>query len=278
MLSVTSGFAVLIIVVMIATVTAVGRRFIRAAAVASGATGNRPPAVRLVTPLIGGWLVLAIALATTGFFVTDASEAPPRIAWAVVPLVLGIALLAASPGLRRTIDAVPPDRLIGVQLYRVLGGVFLVGWALGIFPTVFALPAGFGDVLIGVTAPLVAKNLRNGYPLSRRLAILWNVVGLADLVMAVTLGVLSAPGQLQRFAFDRPNVAISEFPFVIVPTVLVPLSVLLHVFSLRSLTRSRSAAIPVGLDRRARGLGTGGLSRVGEKPALEELSGANERH
>jgi len=254
MLSVTSGFAMLIIVVMIATVTAVGKGFVRAAAAAAGATGNRPPAVRLVTPLIGGWLVLAIALAASGFFVTDPSEAPPRIAWALVPLVLGIALLAASSGFRRTIDAVPPDRLIGVQLYRVLGGVFVVGWALGIFPAVFALPAGLGDLLIGVAAPRIAKDLRNGYPASRRRAILWNVLGLADLVMAVALGVLSAPGPLQRFAFDRPNVAISEFPFVIVPTVLVPLSVLLHVFSLRSLTRSRSAAaaIPAGLDRPAR--------------------------
>jgi hypothetical protein len=129
-----------------------------------------------------------------------------------------------------------------------------VGWALGIFPAVFALPAGLGDVLIGVAAPLVAKNLRNGHPASQRRAILWNVLGLADLVVAITLGVLSAPGPFQRFALDRPNVAISEFPFVIVPTVLVPLSVLLHVLSLRSLTRSRpaAAAIPAGLDRSAR--------------------------
>jgi hypothetical protein len=251
MLSVTSGFAVLIIVVMIATVAAVRKGFARAAAAAASGMGNRSAVVRFVTLSLAGWLVLAVVLAATGFFVTGSSEAP-RIAWALVPLALGIALLAASPGFRRTIDAVPPDRLVGVQLYRVLGGVFLVGWALGIFPAVFALPAGLGDVLIGVTAPRVAKNLRNGHPASRRLAILWNVLGLADLVVAVTLGVLSAPGPFQRFALDRPNVAISEFPFVIVPTVLVPLSVLLHVFSLRSLTRSRSAAIPAGLDRSAR--------------------------
>jgi hypothetical protein len=252
MLSVTSGFAVLIITVMIATFTAVGTGFVRTAAAVAGATGIRPLAVRLVAPLLGAWLVLGLVLAATGFFVTDPSQAPPQIAWALVPLVLGISLLAASPGFRRTIDAVPPDQLIKVQLYRVLGGVFLVGWALGVLPGVFALPAGFGDVLIGVTAPLVAKNLPNGHPVWRRLAILWNVVGLADLVMAVTLGVLSAPGQFQRFAFDRPNAAIGEFPFVIIPTVLVPLSVLLHVFSLRSLARSRSAAIPAGLDRSGR--------------------------
>ena len=47
------------------------------------------------------------------------------------------------------------------------------------------------------------------------------------------------PGPLQRLAFDSPNTAISAFPLVLIPTVLVPLSVLLHVFSLRSLALAR---------------------------------------
>lgn len=161
--------------------------------------------------------------------------------------MLGIALLAASPGFRRTIDAVPPDRLIGVQLYRVLGGVFLVGWALGIFPAVFALPAGLGDVLIGVAAPLVAKNLRNGHPASQRRAPR-RPRGRHNAGRSLRAG--PVPTVPARPAERR----ISEFPFVIVPTVLVPLSVLLHALSLRSLTRSRpaAAAIPAGLDRSAR--------------------------
>jgi hypothetical protein len=88
MLSVTFGFAVLIIVAMIATVTAVGKGFARAAATAASGTGSRrPAALRLVTPLLGGWLVLAVVLAATGFFVTGPSEAP-RIGWALVPLAL----------------------------------------------------------------------------------------------------------------------------------------------------------------------------------------------
>ena len=59
--------------------------------------------------------------------------------------------------------------------------------------------------------------------------------------MAVTLGVLSAPGRFQRLALEAPNAAISAFPFVLIPMVLVPLSILLHVFSLRNL-RGREGA------------------------------------
>lgn len=124
----------------------------------------------------------------------------------------------------------------------------------GRFPAVFALPAGWGDVLIGLmTAPIVAWLLWKRHPWSRRLAVLWNVAGIADLVTAVTLGVLSAPGSFHRLALETPNAAISAFPFVLIPTVLVPLSILLHVFSLRKRARndpkcSDSASTPSAVD------------------------------
>jgi len=68
---------------------------------------------------------------------------------------------------------------------------------------------------------------------ARPLAIVWNVLGLVDLFLAVTLGVLSAPGPLQLLAHDTPNTLITAFPLVVIPTFLVPLWVLLHVYSLR---------------------------------------------
>jgi hypothetical protein len=48
----------------------------------------------------------------------------------------------------------PPPWLIGIQLYRVLGLNFLVLYALGRLPAEFALPAGVGDVIVGLAAPL----------------------------------------------------------------------------------------------------------------------------
>ncbi|HMA19049.1 MAG TPA: hypothetical protein VKS03_11480 [Thermoanaerobaculia bacterium] len=231
------GIAVLITGVTLVMFGVVGAGFHRQArAVAS--PGLRDGAVRLVGPLLAAWWLAALLLATGGFFAAGRPGAP-RIAWASVPLIVGLTLYAASAAYRRTIDGTPPDRLIGAQVYRLLGGVFVVGWALGLLPGIFALPAGLGDLAIGAAAPLVASLLRKRRPQARRAAVLWNVVGLADLVMAVTLGVLSTPGRLQRLSFGAPNTAISAYPFVLVPTVLVPLSVLLHVFSLRGLWKSR---------------------------------------
>jgi fructose-specific phosphotransferase system IIC component len=75
-----------------------------------------------------------------------------------------------------------------------LGGVFIAGYAYGQLPAVFALPAGLRDILIGLLAPVVATLVAAQHPWALRGALLWNLAGIADLVMAVTLGVLSASG------------------------------------------------------------------------------------
>jgi hypothetical protein len=45
----------------------------------------------------------------------------------------------------------------------------------------------------------------------------WNLLGLADIVVAVTTGFLSSPSPIQLFAFDNPNTLIMAFPLVMIP-------------------------------------------------------------
>lgn len=68
----------------------------------------------------------------------------------------------------------------------------------------------------------------------------WTVLGIAELVPAVTLGFLTSPAPFQQLALAMPNSAITRFPFVLFPTFVVPVSILLHV---ATLWRLRSAAI-----------------------------------
>jgi hypothetical protein len=192
-----------------------------------------------VLPLIGAgafvgtWLVLAFWLGASGFFHGSPTEAVPGVAFGLgVPLAVALAILATSKRARDIVAATPQHLLIGVQLYRIEGAVFLIMFANGRMPGEFALPAGWGDVLIGVSAPIVAWLYRRDATRWRGLAVLWNVVGLADLIVAVGMGVLTAPGRFQQFALDAPNALITAFPLVLIPTFLVPLSILLHGLSL----------------------------------------------
>jgi hypothetical protein len=104
--------------------------------------------------------------------------------------------------------------------------------ATGKMPGLFSWPAGLGDVLTGALGPIVAIAYRRGPRENADRVFAWNLFGLADLVVAVTAGMLSSPSPFQLFAFDLPNELVSVFPLVLVPVFLVPVSVLLHLASL----------------------------------------------
>ena len=198
---------------------------------------------RTVTVVLLAWLAIDIGLGAAGVFAASPTTWVPFIALGIaVPLVAGIVLLTSPGGtVRRFVDSIPLQRLIGVQVYRAAGVIFLIAWASGRMPAVFALPAGIGDIAVGVAAPFVAARVRSGLGApetaarTRRVAISWNLLGIADLVVAVALGFLSSPSHFQLLAADLPNALISRMPYVLIPTFAVPLSILLHVAALQRL-------------------------------------------
>jgi hypothetical protein len=110
--------------------------------------------------------------------------------------------------------------LIAVQTYRIGGIAFLWAMTQGILDPAFAIPAGVGDILIGVTAIPFAVFLWKGYNWSKYAVVVWSVLGIADLVNAVTLGVITNP--------DFSTSIMATFPWILVPTVAVPLALALH--------------------------------------------------
>jgi hypothetical protein len=110
--------------------------------------------------------------------------------------------------------------LIAVQTYRIGGIAFLWGLTQGILDPAFAVPAGVGDLLIGLTAIPFAIFLWKGYSWSKYALIVWSVLGIADLVNAITLGRITSP--------DFSNSTMATFPWILVPTVGVPLGLALH--------------------------------------------------
>src|SRR3984893_2706348 len=200
-------------------------------------TEDRTSAVRAAALTVIGWFLLTLALASVDAYRTAADRIPTIQYGILVPILIGGLLIWRSPRLARIVDAVPQHWLIGVQLYRTLGVIFLILYAAGKLPGAFAWPAGLGDVLVGALAPVVAIAYRRGPRENADLVAAWNLFGLADLVVAVTTGMLSSPSPLQLFAFDLPNELITRFPLVLVPVFLVPVSALLHLASLTKLRR-----------------------------------------
>jgi hypothetical protein len=181
------------------------------------------------------WAIVTILLARDGAFEQAPGTTVPPVGVALAVALLAMAsCLGLSPTLRRLLSR--QASLIRLHLWRLEGIVFLVLMAQGRVPPLWALPAGIGDILVAATAPWVARNLET--PRGRRRAIVWNLLGMVDLVVAVGLGVMTNPGPAHVFDTAPTSVLLTRFPLVLVPAFLVPLAFTLHVVSLWQLARS----------------------------------------
>ena len=190
------------------------------------------------------WFALAWSAAIDGAFRTDASPLPVLPLAIFLPVVIGAPLLLSSKRIGQILDAMPASWLVALQLYRIFGSWALVAWLHGALPGVFALPAGIGDTLTGLFAVPAAIAVATGTAQGRRAAVIWNIFGLADFVVAITLGMITTPGPLQLIVPSVSSIGAGVYPGVLTPAFVVPSSILLHLLSLRQLRRRGQAEAP----------------------------------
>ena len=183
-----------------------------------------------IIAVLVAWFLLALGGSLLGVF--DSAPRPPLLLGlaAVGPVALFVACYLTSTPFRQLVSSLDLRTLTLAQTWRVGGIVFVILYLQGALPGAFALPAGWGDFAIGVTAPVVAWYWRPPFP--RRTFIVWNVLGCLDLVLAVTLGVLSSPSPLGVLAGDVTTRPMGQFPLSLIPTFFVPLLLIFHLICL----------------------------------------------
>jgi len=181
------------------------------------------------------WFAAAWSAAINGVFRPDASPLPALPLAIFLPVIIGAPLLLFSKRIGQVLDETPA--LVALQLYRVFGSWALAAWLRSALPGAFALPAGIGDVLTGLLAVPAAIAVLSGTAEGRRAAVLWNILGLADFAVAITMGIITSPGPLQLIVPAVGSIGAGDYPGVLTPAFVVPSSILLHALSLRQLRR-----------------------------------------
>jgi hypothetical protein len=207
----------------------------------------------------GLWAGLAAALAGANMFLGSSTFGPPIIGAAVtLPLVIAAVSAALSPAVRATLLAMPMPFLIGLNVWRIGGGFFILLALQGRLDGPFPQSAGWGDVITGLAALPVAWLALRGA--SDRIVWVWNAFGMLDLVAAVALGIVSANGSpLQLIQVGEGSTAVQVLPWSLIPTVLVPMFLIVHAVIFAQLRARRAAG------QRAGELASG----VGAQPPIE---------
>ncbi len=187
----------------------------------------------VVAGFLASWLAIAILVGDgANFPIPPESRQGISGLVAIIPLVIAVIALFASKNLRAINTATPSAWLIAIQTYRVAGIMFIYPFVTdGILPAGFGYPAGIGDALTGIFAPIVALIVAQNRPHTLKWAVAWNLFGMLDLIDATATALL----------FQAPVLGI--YPIALVPLFLgPPLGVLTHILSLRNLAVTRSAA------------------------------------
>lgn len=193
------------------------------------------------------WFAVVVILAATGVLGNERGIGVGGVGLAVlIPIVALSATLLRAPSLRQGLERAPLSILTAVHAVRILGISFLILRAQSRLPAPFAPVAGWGDILVGVFALPVAWLVARQAPAWRAALWTWNLLSLADLVTAITLGVLSSPGPL-RAIFSEPGSGImSSLPWLLIPGFLVPLLVTIHLAIFYRLIRAaREHTLPL---------------------------------
>jgi hypothetical protein len=206
-------------------------------AVLSQSNQHQAPAASGITSVVAvilaAWLVAIAWLAASRAFVTPPGVLPLPIAIGVTaPVLVFLGAYWVSRQFREFVLTADIRLVAAIHAWRAAGFAFLTLYAYDVLPGLFALPAGLGDVAIGITTPWIVLTLiRRPRFAAGKTFVTWNLLGLLDLVVAVGTGALAS-------GFDIGNVGeittrpMALLPLVLIPAYLVPIFIMLHLTAL----------------------------------------------
>ena len=204
-------------------------------------SGSDTFASRLLLFIVPFWLILQFVIASSGFYKNTASLPPRLFIFGFAPalaLIAGLFLFARSS----LVATLPLTLLTIIHVIRIPVELTLAWLAEArAVPEIMTFHGTNFDILSGITAPVAFYFAVKRTPSSRPFLIFWNIAALLLVFNIVITAVLCVPSPIQKLAFDQPNIAVLHFPYIWLPTVVVPIVFFSHFASLFQLLKSRPA-------------------------------------
>lgn len=177
------------------------------------------------------WAIIITIASSSGF--SEKFELFPIniVPFVLVPLIT-VLILLLHKDTHAVLSKMNLKVLTQLQVFRVF--VEIVFWLLfvqNLLPKQMTFEGRNFDIIAGITSLLAAQFFLN----SRGWMIAWNIIGLGLLINIVSIAILSMPTSLRIFENEPANTIVTQFPFIFLPTFLVPLAYILHFISLKKL-------------------------------------------
>ncbi len=192
-----------------------------------------------IVVLVAVWIVLQSVAGLVGLY-RSYDQLPPRIfAFGVGPTIVTIIVMIA---MRRSREILMQCNLESLTLLHIVRipvefGLYQLAHNNAV-PSAMTFEGGNYDILAGVTAPLAMILFARANSLRRIPLLVWNVLALVSLFNIVSIAIRATPIFSTHLAFERPNLAIFYFPWVLLPTFIVPTVLFAHVVAILKLLKT----------------------------------------
>ena len=193
---------------------------------------------KLTAGLLVAWFTFSLVASGVHLFRNEPPYPPLALLLAALtPIVVFSVWYRISTPFKDFVLSLNPRIVTLLHAWRVAGFAFVALYTYRILPGLFALPAGWGDIAIGATAPFVAFKLASAD--HKKTFVLWQFLGMTDLVLAVSLGALAQFINPQPLGGPHGITAapMTVLPLSVIPTFGVPLLFILHLISIAQARR-----------------------------------------
>jgi len=195
--------------------------------------------------LLAVWTALLLLLSYYGFF-SQFETLPPRPALALlIPLPIVVVIAFSKKG-THLLQSIPLQWVVWMQSFRIaVELLLLMAFLKNLLPVQMTFEGLNFDILTGILALPVGYLLSKKKLYAPQLAIAYNVIGMLLLLNILVIAVLSMPTTFRYFQNEPANTLVAQFPFILLPGILVPIAYTLHIFSLRQLLTRKKIQKPV---------------------------------
>ncbi len=185
------------------------------------------------------WLIFQSTLSLSGWYMFREAN-PPHILFPVLINVGLFALGLSTPLGKKFMDSLPLRWLMWIFVLRVPVEVCLYWlaqhkqspWSITFMGENF-------DIVFGLTAPIFILWYLYRPTSSRKLFLVWNILGLVSVIYLMVRVLGSVPTVMQAWDFSQPNYSVLHFPFIWLIAFLLPLQLFTHIVVVRRLLASR---------------------------------------
>ncbi|NAY92302.1 hypothetical protein GTQ34_10260 [Muricauda sp. JGD-17] len=186
------------------------------------------------------WMIITGLLGIFGFYSVE-NAMPPRFIFLLGPGMLFVVFLLITKKGRSFVDMLDLKWLTLLHVVRVPVEIVLYYIFLeGLVPELMTFEGWNYDIISGLSAPIIFYLVFVQKWIGRNALLLWNFICLGLLLNILTIAVLSAQTPFQQLAFEQPNIGVAYFPFVWLPTLVVPLVLVSHLASIRQLLHRKT--------------------------------------